>query len=103
MEFAASLRTGKYLFIEAPRKELYDQTADPKADHNLAAPPRPWRTHWRANSMPSASKTSTNKEAPKVSTDPGLQERLNALGYVATDSTFVGNARHKGHGCGPER
>src|SRR5258708_17174368 len=32
-----SLRTGKYLFIEAPRKELYDQSADPKADRNLSA------------------------------------------------------------------
>ena len=32
-----SLRTGKYLFIEAPRKELYDQAADPKAQHNLSA------------------------------------------------------------------
>ena len=32
-----SLRTGKYLFIEAPNKELYDQLADPKAEHNLSA------------------------------------------------------------------
>jgi arylsulfatase A-like enzyme len=32
-----SLRTGKYLYIQAPRRELYDQTADPKADHDLAS------------------------------------------------------------------
>jgi protein O-GlcNAc transferase len=32
-------------------------------------------------------KTGTTKEAPKVLPDPGLQERLAALGYVATDST----------------
>ncbi len=26
-----SLRTGKYLYIQAPRRELYDEAADPKA------------------------------------------------------------------------
>ena len=31
-----SLRTGKYLYIQAPRRELYDQTVDPEAEHNLA-------------------------------------------------------------------
>src|SRR6202166_3379255 len=29
-------RTGKYLYIEAPERELYDQSADPLAAHNLA-------------------------------------------------------------------
>ncbi len=82
-----SLRTGKYLFIEAPRKELYDQSTDPKAEHNLSA-----RSVAITNTLASQlevfrQKTSTAKEAPKVSTDPGLQERLNALGYVATDSS----------------
>ena len=32
-----SLRTGKYLFVRAPRRELYDQTLDLGAEHNLAA------------------------------------------------------------------
>src|SRR5260370_29529952 len=32
-----SLRTGKYLFIDAPRKELIDQSVDPKAEGNLSA------------------------------------------------------------------
>src|SRR5258708_13993900 len=32
-----SLRTGKYLFIQAPRKELYDQLADPSAEHDLSS------------------------------------------------------------------
>jgi arylsulfatase A-like enzyme len=32
-----SLRTGKYLYIQSPRRELYDQKADPKADHDLAS------------------------------------------------------------------
>src|SRR5271157_3597386 len=32
-----SLRTGKYLFIQAPRRELYDDGSDPRAAHNLAS------------------------------------------------------------------
>src|SRR5262249_6568763 len=31
-----ALRTGKYLYIRAPDRELYDQSADPEASHNLA-------------------------------------------------------------------
>src|ERR1700694_5235079 len=32
-----SMRTGKYLFVRAPRRELYDQTRDQDAEHHLAA------------------------------------------------------------------
>ena len=32
-----ALRTGKYLYIRAPERELYNQTTDPDAAHNLAA------------------------------------------------------------------
>ena len=32
-----SLRTGKYLFVRAPKRELYDQSKDKAAQHNLAA------------------------------------------------------------------
>lgn len=82
-----SLRTGKYLFIEAPRKELYDQTTDPKAEHNLSAASVAVSSTLASQLDAFRQKTSTAKEAPKVSADPGLQERLNALGYVATDSS----------------
>ena len=82
-----SLRTGKYLFIEAPRKELYDQTTDPKAEHNLATASVAVTSTLASQLDAFRQKTSTAKEAPKVSADPGLQERLNALGYVATDSS----------------
>jgi arylsulfatase A-like enzyme len=32
-----SLRSGKYLYIQAPRRELYEDGIDPKAEHNLAS------------------------------------------------------------------
>src|SRR5437588_1116228 len=32
-----SWRTGKYLYVDAPKRELYDQSADRHAEHNLAS------------------------------------------------------------------
>ena len=31
------MRTGKYLFVRAPKRELYNQSRDPAEEHNLAA------------------------------------------------------------------
>jgi arylsulfatase A-like enzyme/Flp pilus assembly protein TadD len=78
-----SLRTGRYLFIQAPRRELYDEAADPGAEQNLAMQ-KPavadtvqdqMEDFWR--------KTSGDRESPKVLEDPASQERLIALGYIA--------------------
>jgi tetratricopeptide (TPR) repeat protein len=82
-----ALRTGKYLYVDAPRKELYDQTGDPNAEHNLSATSVAVTNTLASQLEAFRIKTSTTKEAPKVAVDPGLQERLNALGYVATDSS----------------
>jgi arylsulfatase A-like enzyme/Flp pilus assembly protein TadD len=82
-----SLRTSKYLFVEAPRYELYDQSVDPKEEHNLASSSSAVSSTLAVQLNTFRQGTSTTKEAPKVSSDPGLQERLNALGYVATDSS----------------
>jgi len=82
-----SLRTGKYLFVEAPTKELYDQSIDPNAEHNLSPTSNAITSTLDSQLKAFRMKTSTTKEAPKITADPGLQERLNALGYVATDSS----------------
>jgi arylsulfatase A-like enzyme/Flp pilus assembly protein TadD len=82
-----SLRTGKYLFVEAPRQELYDQSADPKAEHNLSATAVAVTNTLASQIDAFRQRTSSAKEAPKVSMDPELQERLNALGYVGSDSS----------------
>ena len=97
-----SLRTGKYLFIEAPNKELYDQTADAKEEHNLST-----ASVAVANTLGSQldafrQKTSTSKEAPKVVNDPDLQERLNALGYVASDNSNASMPGIKETGADPK-
>lgn len=80
-------RTGKYLYVEAPQRELYDQSADPKAARNIAPVSKAVADTLAGQLLGFQQKTTNSKEAPKVSFDPGLQERLNALGYVASDST----------------
>ena len=97
-----SLRTGKYLFVEAPRKELYDQAADPKELNNLSAASTAVTNTLSSQLEAFRQKTSTTKEAPKVAPDPGLQERLNALGYVATDSTSASMPGIKETGADPK-
>ena len=82
-----SLRTGKYLFVEAPHPELYDQTSDPKAEHNLASSSSAVTNTLSSQLTAFRQQTATSKEAPKVVTDPELQEKLAALGYVASDTT----------------
>ena len=97
-----SLRTGKYLFIEAPHKELYDQTADPQSAHNLSGGSAAVTNTLDAQLDAFRQKTSTSKEPPKVAPDPGLQERLAALGYVATDSTSSSMPGIKETGADPK-
>jgi len=91
-----SLRTGQYLYIQAPRRELYDQKADPKADHDLA-----WSSAAVADTLASQlqafrQRTTNQREAPKAALDPAAQEKLGALGYMAS-----GKNASKGSGADP--
>ncbi len=97
-----SLRTGKYLYIEAPRKELYDQAVDVNAEHNLAASSVAVSGTLASQLDDLRQKTSTTKDAPKVVADPGLQERLNALGYIASDSANQAMPGIKDTGADPK-
>jgi choline-sulfatase len=97
-----ALRTGKYLFIEAPHKELYDQSADPKAEHNLSTTSVAVTNTLASQLDAFRQRTGTAKEAPKVSADPDLQERLNALGYVASDGSASAALGIKDTGADPK-
>jgi arylsulfatase A-like enzyme/Flp pilus assembly protein TadD len=78
-------RSGKYLYIDAPERELYDQSLDPEALHNLV------------NSVPSVAdtmaaqleefrrKTGRAGKSEAVIT-PRQAEQLQALGYVSSGS-----------------
>ncbi|MGA9355948.1 MAG: tetratricopeptide repeat protein, partial [Terriglobales bacterium] len=83
-----SLRAGKYLYIQAPRRELYDQTADPAEKQNLA-PASPAITDTLASQLKSLrEKTTSNAEAATASIDPAAQEKLAALGYMSAGSAL---------------
>lgn len=81
-----SLRTGKYLYVQAPRQELYDEATDAKAEHNLAGESTAVADTLKARLAAIRQQTSNTREAPKAVVDPTAQEKLAALGYVSGGS-----------------
>lgn len=80
-----SWRTGKYLYVQAPRRELYDQSVDPKALRNLAPDSKAIAETVEAQLDAFHDKTSSAQtEQPKL--DPAQAEDLRALGYLASDA-----------------
>ncbi|MFZ0480886.1 MAG: sulfatase-like hydrolase/transferase [Terriglobales bacterium] len=95
-----SLRTGKYLYIQAPRRELYDESADPKAEHNLATEKKAVADTLGSRLEEFRRKTSSKRESRKAVEDPAAEEKLLALGYIAgNDFSRSGTA---GHGADPK-
>lgn len=95
-----ALRTGKYLYIEAPERELYDQTIDPRAAHNLAPGGKAV-----ADTLDFQLNEFRRKTAQSLVTlakpDPEQMQKLQALGYVGSDAgksredKYVGGADPK--------
>ena len=80
-----ALRTGKYLYIRAPQRELYNQSADPGETNNLAADAKAVADTISAQLDAFRAKTSqTLIELAKPDADQ--MQKLQALGYVASDS-----------------
>jgi len=90
-----SLRTQKYLYVQAPRRELYDQTADPIAERNLAPTSSAVADTLAGQLQALRQKTSNTREVPKGKLDLSAQEKLGALGYMAAPAdTSKTNADH---------
>jgi tetratricopeptide (TPR) repeat protein len=83
-----SLRTGKYLFVRAPRRELYDQTRDQPAAHNLAAASPAVADTIQAQLNDFYDKTTSYhpKGEPKEALSSEQSENLAALGYAGTSA-----------------
>jgi arylsulfatase A-like enzyme/Tfp pilus assembly protein PilF len=96
-----ALRTGKYLYIKAPRQELYDQSADPKAEHNVSSSSTAVASTLAGQLDAFRQKTSSSREAPKSIVDPEAQAKLAALGYIATDGN-ASKASAKERGADPK-
>jgi arylsulfatase A-like enzyme/Tfp pilus assembly protein PilF len=76
-------RTGKYLYIQAPHRELYDETNDAMAEHNFAAA-APAVADTLAGKMNEFRRTtSATRQAEGLQPDLAREKQLAALGYVA--------------------
>jgi choline-sulfatase len=83
-----ALRTGKYLYIKAPEPELYNQSSDPGETHNLAGSSKAVTDTLASQLTDFRTKTSqTLVELTKP--DPEKVQKLQALGYVASDTNAV--------------
>ncbi|MBI3474818.1 MAG: sulfatase-like hydrolase/transferase [Acidobacteria bacterium] len=79
-----ALRTGKFLIIDAPRKELYDQSADPQALHDVSNTSSAVLQTLSGQIEAFRQRTVGSRVAPPTRMDADLQEKLGALGYVAS-------------------
>ncbi len=80
-----SWRTGKYLYVQAPKRELYDQSSDPDAAKNLAPAAKAVADTLESQLADFQQKTSSARPEP-TKLDPTQAEKLRALGYLASDS-----------------
>jgi len=85
-------RAGKYLFVQAPRRELYDQHADPAAQHDLATK-SPAIADTMASELDRFRERTSSKATLKPELSPAAAENLRALGYVSSENraTHPGN------------
>jgi len=78
-----SVRVGKYLFIQAPRPELYEQEADAKASRNLASSSRAVADTLSAKIRDFVQATTNTQQTPKARMDEAKIQKLAILGYMA--------------------
>ncbi len=90
-----SWRTGRYMYIDAPERELYDQTADPGALRNLAPNAKAVADTLQTQTDEFRSKTARTENA-RASLSPEQSESLRALGYVGTDSSAAAEGADRG-------
>ena len=87
-----SLRRGKYLFVHAPRLELYDQHEEPAEDHDLTAALPAVSGTLLSEVTAFREKTRSQSVIAKSSVDPQQAAQLRALGYLTSGSESGGNA-----------
>jgi arylsulfatase A-like enzyme/Tfp pilus assembly protein PilF len=89
-----SWRTGNYLFVDAPERELYDQKADPGAKKNLA--PESKAVLETAAVQMAQFRRETSAEAGKKTVLTAEQrDSLHALGYIGSESASPSSVPEK--------
>ena len=79
-------RAGKYLYVDAPQRELYNQSTDPEAVHNLASS-SPSVTETMAAQLDEFHQKTSRAGQAEVALTPRQAEQLQALGYVSSGSS----------------
>jgi arylsulfatase A-like enzyme/Flp pilus assembly protein TadD len=83
-----AIRAGRYLYIQAPEQELYDQTLDMASEHNIASASKAVTETLAAELVEFRQRTSqtlVNLTKP----DPEQMQKLQALGYVGSNSSSL--------------
>jgi arylsulfatase A-like enzyme/Tfp pilus assembly protein PilF len=96
-----SWRAGNYLYVDAPEPELYDQSADPEAQHNLA-PAATAVVATAAAQMAEFRRKTAAEATEKTRLSDEQAESLHALGYIGSDSAAVNDSRSDG-GADPKQ
>ncbi len=78
-----ALRAGKYLYIEAPERELHDQSADPWALHNLVNSSQAV-ADTMATQLEEFRRKTSSAPTTQAALNPDQAEQLQALGYVTS-------------------
>jgi tetratricopeptide (TPR) repeat protein len=81
-----ALRSGKYLYIQAPERELYDQTSDPGETHNVAESSKAV-AGTLASQLEDFRNTTSQTLISLAKPDPEQMQKLQALGYVGSDAS----------------
>ena len=91
-------RTGNYLYVDAPARELYDQSVDPLAKDNLASNSKAVVETVAAQMTEFRRKTAAeNTERTQLTAEQ--TENLHALGYLGSDSAAPSDSKD---GRGPD-
>jgi arylsulfatase A-like enzyme/Tfp pilus assembly protein PilF len=88
----SSIRIGRYKYIEAPRPELYDTTADPGEKHDLSRENRAVTAQLKAQLGQDLARYSSKNPAAAIprDADPATVEKLASLGYLALSRGSAG-------------
>ena len=94
-------RAGKYLYVDAPKPELYDQLSDPAASHNLVDTAPAVADTMAAQLADFGHRTGRAGPAPAPLT-PAQAAQLQALGYVNAEPEKTTGAGEAGRGPDPK-
>jgi choline-sulfatase len=91
-----SWRAGKYLYVDAPRRELYDESRDPNALHNLADVSPAVADTLQTQLDEFRRKTTAADSGRSANVTPQQAEQLQALGYLMSSGSYFQDEGKRG-------